>query len=238
MWRAARGVSQTSATQCIFGYFVSGSRLSVLDVDAARVRAAAVAGARARSASVAVTAGVVGAAATVAAVVGAHVAAVHESNNGSGEEEDDVHDAKGPAGLEHRAGLVVDQVVAGSNDTDIAHGHIPVLGATDAHAVCVADIAQEVDGGDEGAKEEDVDEGDKVGVCGGAVVAEKGEEGPGKSEHRDDEEDQDGVGGESVLLDEAIDKPGEHAHAGDLRYCQRGVGSRDWSGILLTRVTI
>lgn len=201
--------------------FVSDTRLSRLDVNTTRVRAAAaVARARARStAAVAVAAGVVGAAAAVAAIVGAHVAAVHKSDDSGGKEEDDVHDAKGPASLEHRAGLVVDKVVAGSNDTDIAHSDIPVLSAADAHAVCVADIAQVVDGSDEGTEEEDVDKSDKVGVGGGAVVAEEGEEGPGKSEHRDDEEDQDGVGSESVLLDETIDEPGEHAHAGDLRYC-------------------
>lgn len=171
--------------------FVSDARPSRLDVDTTRVRAAAaVARARARSAaSVAVAAGVVGAAAAVAAVIGAHVAAMHKRDDSGGEEEDDVHDAKGPASLEHRAGLVVDKVVAGSNDTDIAHRDIPVLSTANAHAVCVADIAKVVDGSDKGTEEEDVDKSDKVSVGGGAVVTEEGEEGPGKSEHRDDEED-------------------------------------------------
>jgi len=210
-------VSDWRGSMCFLDSFVSGTRLSRLDVDTTRVRAAAaVTRARTRSAaSVAVTAGVVGAAAAVAAVVGAHVAAVHKSDDSGGEEEDNVHDAESPASLEHGAGLVVDKAVVGSNDTDIAQSDVPVLFAADAHAVCVADIAQVVDGSDKGTEEEDVDESDKVGVGGGAVVAEEGEEGPGKSEHRDDEEDQDGVGSESVLLDETIDEPGEHAHAGD-----------------------
>lgn len=78
------------------------------------------------------------------------------------------------------------------------------------------DVAEVVDGSDEGAEEEGIDKCDKVGVCRGAVVAEEGEDCPGESENRDDEEDEDGIGCQGVLLDESINEPGEHAHTRDL----------------------
>lgn len=120
----------------------------------------------------AVTAGVVGSVRRVAAVIGAHVSTVHESDDRGDGEEDDIHDTKGPASLEHGAGLVVDEVVAGADDTNIASREIPVVGAADADAVGVLDVAKIVDGSDEGAEEEGINKGDKVGVCRGAVVAE------------------------------------------------------------------
>jgi len=116
------------------------SRIRFLNVDTSRVRTAATAVARARAgaASVAVTAGMVGTARRVAAVIGAHVSAVHESDNRGDGKEDDVHDAKCPAGLEHGAGLVVDEVIAGANDPDIANGEIPVVATLNANTVGVA----------------------------------------------------------------------------------------------------
>jgi hypothetical protein len=80
----------------------------------------------------------VGTARRVAAVIGAHVSAVHESDNRGDGKEDDVHDAKCPAGLEHGAGLVVDEVIAGANDPDIANGEIPVVATLNANTVGVA----------------------------------------------------------------------------------------------------
>lgn len=164
-----------------------------LDVNTARLgtASAAVAGAGTRAASVAVTARVVGSARRVLAVVCAHVSAVHESDNGSDGEENDVHDTKCPACLEHRTRLVVDEVVAGANDTDIASRQVPVVGTADADAVGVPDVAQEVNGGNKGTEKEGINECDEVGICRGAVVAEKGEDCPSKSKNGDDEEDQD-----------------------------------------------
>ena len=168
-------------------------------------------------ASVAVTAGVVGSARRVVTVVGAHVSTVQESDNRGDGKEDNVHDTKRPAGLEHSARLVVDKVVAGANDTNTASRDIPVVGAANANAVGVSDVAQVVNGSDEGAEEEGVNECDKVGVGRGAVVAEESEDCPCESENGNDEEDEDRVGSQGVLLDEAIDEPGEHAHTRDLR---------------------
>lgn len=169
------------------------SRIRFLNVDTSRVRtaAAAVARARAGAASVAVTAGMVGTARRVAAVIGAHVSAVHESDNRGDGKEDDVHDAKCPAGLEHGAGLVVDEVIAGANDPDIANGEIPVVATLNANTVGVAYVAEVVNGGYEGTEEEGINECDKVGVCRRAVIAEEGEDCPSKRENRDNEEDED-----------------------------------------------
>lgn len=169
----------------------SGIRL--LNVDTSRVRAAtaAVARARAGAASVAVAAGVVRTARRVAAVIGTHVSAMHESDNRGNGKEDDVHNAKCPAGLEHGAWLVVDEVIAGANDPYIASGEVPVVATSNANTVGVAHIAQVVNGGNEGAEEQGINECDKVGVCRRAVVAEEGEDCPSKRENRDNEENED-----------------------------------------------
>jgi hypothetical protein len=168
-------------------------RIRFLNVNTSRVRAAAAAVARARAgaASVAVTAGVVRTARRVVAVIGAHVSAVHESDNRGNGEEDDVHNAKCPAGLEHRAGLVVDEVITGADDPDIASGEVPVVSTSNAYTVGVAHITEVINGGDEGTEEEGINECDKVGVCRGAVVAEEGEDSPSKRENRDNKEDED-----------------------------------------------
>lgn len=168
-------------------------RIRFLNVDTSRVRAAtaAVARARAGAASVGVTAGVVRTARRVVAVIGAHVSAVHESNNRGDGKEDDIHNAECPAGLEHRAWLVVDEVIAGADDPDIASGEVPVVATSNANTVGVTYVAEVVNGGDEGTEEEGINEGDKVGVCRGAVVAEEGEDSPSKRENRDNKEDED-----------------------------------------------
>lgn len=145
------------------------------------------------------------------------VAAVAKGGEGGRGKEDDVHDGKGPAGLEHGAGLV--GLPAPVRDGDVG-GRVPGRcggggeGAA-AAAVGVGDAAKLVDGGDEGGEEAEVDEGDEVGVCGRAVVAEEGEDGPGEGEDGDDEEDEDRVGRQGVVGDELVDEPGEHSHGGN-----------------------
>lgn len=182
-----------------------------LDIDTSGVRTAtaAVAGtrARARVAAVAVSAGVVRSGG-VATVTVTHAVAVEKGNEGSDEEENDVHNGKSPAGLEHRARLVVAEVVAGPNNADITGGNTPVGAAGEADAVGVAHASEEPHTGDKGSDKEKVDEADEKSIGGGAVIAEEREEGPGESENGDDEENKDGVWGEGVLLDEAIDEPG------------------------------
>jgi hypothetical protein len=167
---------------------------------------------RARAAAVAVAVVVV-IRATV--VIGADAVAVVEGDKGGPGEEDAVHNAKRPRGLEHGAGLVGAQVEVGVGEGDAAGRRGVGAVAGEAGAVRVGNAAQVVDGGDEGADKGGVDEGDEAGVGRGAVVAEEGEDGPGESEDGDDEEEEDGGWGEGVDLVEAVDEPGEHAHGGD-----------------------
>lgn len=150
-----------------------------------------------------------------ALIVGAQVVAMAPSSEGGGGKEDAVHNGKSPAGLEHGAGLESLPVKGATRDVaadivcpDSTGGGVVALG--------VADVAQVVDGGDEGADNGNVDEGDEEGVGGRAVVAEEGEDGPGEGEDGDDEEDEDGVGGQEVALDKLVDEPGEHAHCAEL----------------------
>lgn len=189
--------------------------LDLLDVDTTvRAAAVAVARARARAASVAMTAGVVRAGG-VLAVVGTQAIAVGKSDDGRDEEEDDVDDAQRPASLEHGARLVGGPVIVGAGDGDVAETIGPVGAAADRSAVDVADAAQVVDTGDEGAEDEDVDDTDEEGVGRGAVVGEESKDGPGEGDDGDDEEDEDGGWGEGVCVVEAIYEPGEHAHDRD-----------------------
>jgi hypothetical protein len=189
----------------------TGSRPAwALDVDTAvRVVGAAT---RAGAAAVGVAARVVVGPAVIA---GADAVSVVESNKGGPGKEDAVHDAKGEAGLEHGAGPVGAEPVAGARDGDAGGGAVPGAAAAPGDAVGVGDAAQVVDGGDEGADKEQVDEGDEAGVSRGAVVAEEGEDGPGKGEDRDDEEEEDRGGREGVDFGVLVDEPGEHAHGGD-----------------------
>lgn len=144
----------------------------------------------------------------------AHPPTMHPSKHGGEKEHDCVHDAKCEAGLEHGAPLVGSNVDAGPGN-----GPTPAAGAPCAPvpggAVGLSDESQEVDGGDEGSDEGEVDERDEHRVGAAAVVGEEGEAGPGKGEDGDDEEDQDVVGRQGVALDVDVDEPGQHAHAWD-----------------------
>lgn len=75
-------------------------------------------------------------------------------------------------------------------------------------AVGVCDEAQFVDAGDEGAEEEEVDEGDEDGgaLCGG--VADHGVDAPKDGDDADDEEDEDVDWGDYVGFEEAVDEVG------------------------------
>lgn len=151
-----------------------------------------------------------------AVVVGTDAVAVVESDESGPSEEDAVHDAKGPGGLEHGARLVGAQVVVGSGDGDAAEGATPLTIPDQRGAVGARDAAQVVDGGDEGANEAQVDESDEAGVGRRAVVAEEGEDGPGEGKDGDDEKEEDGDWGEEVLVVVQMDEPGEHAHSWNL----------------------
>lgn len=81
--------------------------------------------------------------------------------------EDDVHDAKRPARLEHTTGLIdadMDAMTIEANTTQIATNGPAGIGLGDGGAVGVADEAQLVDTRDERADNADVDEGDEEGV--------------------------------------------------------------------------
>ncbi|KAJ2994214.1 hypothetical protein NUW58_g1618 [Xylaria curta] len=89
----------------------------------------------------------------------AEAVAMHASEGGGEEEQDGVDDAEGEGGLEHGARLVdlhVDAVERGAAED--AEAHVDLGAAHDARAVGVGDEAQRVDGADEGAHEQDVDE--------------------------------------------------------------------------------
>lgn len=90
--------------------------------------AVARAGTRARVAAVTVSARVVRSGG-VDTLTMTHAVTVEESDERSDEEEDDVHDGKSPACLEHRTRLVVVEVIVGSNDADITGGNTPVCTA-------------------------------------------------------------------------------------------------------------
>lgn len=95
-------------------------------------------------------AGVVGLA-VVAGVLGGLVA-VEPGQDGGHEEEDAVHDAEGPAGLEHGARLVrVDRHAVAVVLAEDAKVDVVRVAPADAGAVGAADEAEVVDCGDEGA---------------------------------------------------------------------------------------
>lgn len=142
---------------------------------------------------------------------------MHKGNDGGDEEEDAVHDAKGPASLEHGAGLVGAPVPAGASSAPSAAADGPVVAARDGHAVGVADAAQVPDAGDEGAHEAEVDDADEERIGRRPVVAEEGEDGPREGENRHDEEDENRLRREDVVLVVAVNEPGEHAHGGELK---------------------
>lgn len=140
----------------------------------------------------------------------------HQCGQQTGDKEKDaIHDAKGPAGLEHGAGLV--HAHAKSVDVRLAEdaeGQGVAL-AGERRAVVGADATQVVDASDESPDEAEVDEGDEVAVVPAAVVGEEGEDGPYSREYCDNEEDEDGGWGEQILGIVDVDEVGEHAKGGD-----------------------
>ncbi|KAK0102639.1 hypothetical protein ONS95_006243 [Cadophora gregata] len=142
---------------------------------------------------------------------------MEEGQNTRNKKENGIHNPKGKARLLHRALLIGAEIetphsrgakIAKRDGVWRTRGHV--------RAVLVGDVAQGVDAADEGADEEEVDEGDEAGVVGGAVVGEERGDGPGEGEDRDDEEDEDVVGGEGVGAVVDVDEVGEHAHCWDL----------------------
>jgi hypothetical protein len=158
------------------------------------------------------------------------VLAAKDGGEQAGEEEEyAVHDAEGPARLEHGARLVGgDAIGVEVGLGEDAQGERVALGRG-AGAIVAADVAQGADAADEGADDAQVDEGDEVGVVARAVVGEEGEDAPDGGEDGDDEEDEDGGGREAVLLVVDVHEVGEHAEGWDLG---RGEGSAPvrWRG--------
>ena len=90
-----------------------------------------------------------------------------------GEEEDDVHDGKGKAGLEHGAYLVdVQRPVTAALTAIVAKGTQTEVDASAAEvrAVLVCDGTQLVDSGNQGAYESEVDECNEQGRVTSAQV--------------------------------------------------------------------
>lgn len=136
--------------------------------------------------------------------------AMHPRSKSSDGKEDGVHNGKSPRSFKHGAWLVDGPREA--RDAHIMHLVVPNLVSRGILTIGKLDSAQEVNAGDEGAEEAEVDKGDEERVVGGAAVGEEGEEGPGEGEDGDDEEDEDGVGGEDVCVVELADEPAEHAN--------------------------
>ncbi len=124
-------------------------------------------------------------------------------------EEYHIHDAQRKGSLQHRALLIRAKVqpihrhAANVPEIDLerfARRHVG--------AVLVGDAAELVDGGDQGAEEEEVDDADEDGVGFGAVVGEERGDGPGGAEDGDDEEDEDVGGREGVVAGVDVDEVG------------------------------
>lgn len=110
----------------------------------------------------------------------APIRAMKESKNTRDEEENDIHDPEGKTRLLHRALLVrAEMYPSYRRAAEIPKGDRVRRADGDVGAVLVGDVAQGVDAADEGAHEEEVDEGYEARVVGGAVVGEEGCDGPG-----------------------------------------------------------
>lgn len=132
-------------------------------------------------------------------ITGAHAIAMHAGKDRGEEEKDGVNDAESKARLEHSARLVDLHIHAiERRAAEEAEAQVHARPAHDMRAVRVGDEAQGVHGADEGAHEEQVDEGHEGRVCRRAVVREEREDGPGGGEHGHDEEDEDVVGRQRV----------------------------------------
>lgn len=142
---------------------------------------------------------------------------MEERQDTRNEEENGIHNPKGEASLLHRTLLISAEIEPShSRRTEIAEWNRVRVAGGNVWAVLVGDVAEGVDGADEGPDEEEVDEADEARVVGGAVVGEEGCNGPGEGEDGDDEEDKDIVGGEGVRAVVDVHEVGEHAHCWDL----------------------
>lgn len=135
-----------------------------------------------------------------AAVPLLRIVSVQQGEHGSEEEEHDVHDAQGEAGLEHGARLVdADGKAVDVGVAEDAEAHIVGAARGDVAAVGAVDEAEVVDTGYQGAEKAEVNQPDEARVGAAAVVAEQREDGPRRAKHRDDEQDQD-VGGRQEVV--------------------------------------
>lgn len=113
---------------------------------------------------------------------------------------DAVHDAERKTRFQHGAMLIRVQMKRRTpTDSIIVNGDGEVGVGGEICAVCIGDVAELVDAGDEGADEAEVDERYKDGGVTGGFTAEDSGDGPGGGQDGNDEEDEDGVGGEEVL---------------------------------------
>ncbi|KAI1932207.1 hypothetical protein LOZ65_000793 [Ophidiomyces ophidiicola] len=136
----------------------------------------------------------------------------HEVRKHSGEEEGHgVEDAEGKRGLEHGAdllGVLAERVArALAPEAERAQGGQEGA-AVEVVAVLVDNAAQQVHGGDKGAEEAQVDEGDEYRRSLGAGEANQRLECPHAGQDGDNEHDEDVRRSQHVGLDKAIDEPG------------------------------
>ena len=133
------------------------------------------------------------------------------------DEEDDVHDGEGEAGLEHGARLVdvdaerpvVDDPGADDDGVAVArHAAGRAEPAVRVAAVGVGDAAQVVDARDQRAREAQVDEGHEVPVAPHRRPLEQRHQRPRAGQRGHDEEHQDVRGRQLVLVDVAVDEVG------------------------------
>lgn len=115
------------------------------------------------------------------------------------EKEQNIQKPKHPTSLQHRTSLIGPHTSPidikrsqRRTSTDQTPSSRPI------RAVPSCSGAKGVDGADEGAHEEEIDEGYEEGVVAAAVVGEEGGDGPGRAEDGHDEEDQDVIWGEGV----------------------------------------
>ena len=89
----------------------------------------------------------------------------HESQQGSKEEENTIHDAESKRGLEHSARFIniEPHAIEGSGAKDAERDAVRAVGFQ-RRTVCAADAAQVVDASYEGAYEAEVHKGHEIGV--------------------------------------------------------------------------
>lgn len=110
----------------------------------------------------------------------------------------DINNAQRESGFKHSTRPIdaVVEVAAAGGDAGV-----------DVAAIGTGDAAHDDDAADEGADEEEVDEGDEEGVVAGGGVGDDGRDDPAEREAGDDEEDEDVVGGELVGAVVLVDEP-------------------------------